>query len=170
MPLHIEGRENLNPLKFLANVCAILAGSLLTLITLVTCANLILRNTTGDSMAGAFEITAMATGAAVSLFMPLAQMRQGHIIVDFFTAGLSEKANANLDRFGALVLACVFGLMAWRTTIGGISSYNAGSQTMLMGIPEWIEYLAMTPPFALTCIIGLRQALIGFNFESEHHA
>lgn len=160
----------MNPLKFLANVCAILAGSMLTLITLVTCANLILRNTTGDSMAGAFEITAMATGAAVSLFMPLAQIRQGHIIVDFFTANASEATTDKLDRFGALVLAIVFGLMAWRTTIGGMSSYNSGSQTMLMGIPEWIEYVAMTPPFALTCFIGLRQALFGFNFDSEHAA
>jgi TRAP-type C4-dicarboxylate transport system permease small subunit len=160
----------LNPLKLLANICAILAGSLLTLITLVTCANLILRNTTGDSMVGAFEVTAMATGAAVSLFMPLAQIRQGHIIVDFFTAGLSEQTNHTMDRIGALVLGLVFGLMAWRTTIGGISSYHSGSQTMLMGIPEWIEYLAMTPPFALTCLIALRQALRGFEFESEQHA
>jgi TRAP-type C4-dicarboxylate transport system permease small subunit len=67
-------------------------------------------------------------------------------------------------------LAIVFGLMAWRTTIGGMSSYQSGSQTMLMGIPEWIEYVAMTPPFALTCLIGLRQALFGFSFDSEQHA
>ena len=94
-------------LQSLANLCAVLAGMLLTVITLITCGNLILRNTTGDSMAGAFEMTAVATGAAIALFMPLAQIRQGHIIVDFFTTNLSESTNNKLDRLGALVLSLV---------------------------------------------------------------
>lgn len=163
-------RVHLRLLSFLANLCAVLAGSLLTLITLVTCGNLILRNTTGDSMAGAFEITAMSTGAAIALFMPLSQIRQGHIIVDFFTTGLSDSTNAKMDQLGAFVLALVFGLLAWRTTLGGMSAYTANSQTMLMGLPEWIVYAAMVPPFALTGLIGLRQAMFGFELPSEQHA
>ena len=157
-------------LTSLANLCAILAGALITLITLITCGNLILRNTTGDSMAGAFEITAMSTGAAIALFMPLSQIRQGHIIVDFFTTGLSDATNSKLDKIGAFVLALVFGLLAWRTTLGGLSAYTAGSQTMLMGLPEWIVYAAMVPPFALTSLIGLRQALFGFDLTTESQA
>ena len=77
----------MNVLSPLAKLCAVLAGLLLTIITVVTCGNLILRNTTGDSLAGAFEITAVCTGAAIALFMPLCQLRRGHIIVDFFTTG-----------------------------------------------------------------------------------
>ena len=155
-------------LTSLANLCAVLAGALITLITLITCGNLILRNTTGDSMAGAFEITAMSTGAAIALFMPLSQVRQGHIIVDFFTNSLSDAANGKFDKLGAFVLALVFGLLAWRTTLGGLSAYNSGSQTMLMSLPEWIVYAAMVPPFALTAVIGLRQALFGFELPSEN--
>ncbi len=155
-------------LTSLANLCAVLAGALITLITLITCGNLILRNTTGDSMAGAFEITAMSTGAAIALFMPLSQVRQGHIIVDFFTNSLSDATNGKLDKLGAFVLALVFGLLAWRTTLGGLSAYNSGSQTMLMSLPEWIVYAAMVPPFALTAVIGLRQALFGFELPTEN--
>ena len=155
-------------LTSLANLCAVLAGALITLITLITCGNLILRNTTGDSMAGAFEITAMSTGAAIALFMPLSQVRQGHIIVDFFTNSLSDAANAKLDKLGAFVLAAVFALLAWRTSLGGLSAYNSGSQTMLMSLPEWIVYAAMVPPFALTAVIGLRQALFGFELPTEN--
>ena len=166
----LKGRILVNILKFLANLCAILAGSLLTVITLVTCGNLILRNTTGDSMAGAFEITAMTTGAAIALFMPLSQIRQGHIIVDFFTANVSDSINDKLDKLGALVLAIVFALITWRTGVGGLSSYRAGSEYMLTGASEWWVYAAMTPPFALTSLIGLRQALFGFNFETEQRA
>jgi len=154
-------------LQPLSNLCAILAGLLLTIITLITCGNLILRNTTGDSMAGAFEMTAMATGAAIALFMPLAQIRQGHIIVDFFTANVSDATNALLDRLGALVLSLVFMLLSWRTTLGGMSAFNANSQTMLLGFPEWIVYACMVPPFALSALVGLYQSIFGFDNSAK---
>ena len=152
----------MNVLSPLAKLCAVLAGLFLTVITVVTCGNLILRNTTGDSLAGAFEITAVCTGAAIALFMPLCQLLRGHIIVDFFTTGLSDATNDKLDRVGALVLALVFALLSWRTCLGGLSAYTANSQTMMMGIPEWYVYAAMTPPFTVSALIGLHQALFGF--------
>ena len=157
-------------LQTLANLCAILAGLLLTVITLITCGNLILRNTTGDSMAGAFEMTAVATGAAIALFMPLAQIRQGHIIVDFFTTKLSDATNDKLDKLGAFVLALVFTLLSWRTSLGGMSAFSANSQTMLLGFPEWIVYAAMVPPFALSAAIGFYQSLFGFHLAVEKTA
>jgi TRAP-type C4-dicarboxylate transport system permease small subunit len=159
-------------LKFLptlARICAVLAGLLMTVITLVTCGNLILRNTTGDAMAGAFELTAVASGAAIALFMPLCQVRQGNIIVDFFTSGCSESTTDVMDRIGAFVLAAVFALLAWRTSLGGLSAYNAHSLTMLMEFPEWIVYAAMVPPFALACVIGLTQSVFGFDAVKESH-
>ena len=150
-------------LSWLAKLCAIIAGLLLTVITLITCYNLIMRNFFDESMVGAFELTAVSTGAAIALFMPLAQARQGHIIVHFFTTGLSDAVNGLLDRFGALMLGLVFCFLAWRVSIGGINAYNAGSQTMLMGFPEWIVYAAMVPPFIVTAIIALTQAVVGFE-------
>lgn len=151
-------------LSSLAKASATVAGLLLTLITVVTCGNLILRNTSGGSMAGAFEITAVSTGAAIALFMPLCQFRQGHIIVDFFTSGLSAATNGILDRLGALTLGLVFALLAWRTTLGGVSAYLAHTETMLMGFPEWIVYAAMVPPFALSALIGFWQAVCSFDY------
>jgi TRAP-type C4-dicarboxylate transport system permease small subunit len=157
----------LQVLSQLARLCAVLAGGLMTIITLLTCGNLILRNTTGDAMVGAFEITAFSTGAAIALFMPLCQLRRGHIIVDFFTSGLSDSANDKLDRLGALMVGLVFILLTWRTCVGGLSAYQAGSQSMLMGISEWIVYAAMVGPFALTALIGLAQASAGFDRMKE---
>jgi TRAP-type C4-dicarboxylate transport system permease small subunit len=154
-------------LTSLARLTATVAGLLMTLITLLTCGNLLLRNTTGDSIVGAFEITAYSTGVAIALFMPLSQLRQGHIIVDFFTARVSDDINSKLDRLGALMLCGVFCLLTWRTTVGGMSAYNAGSQSMLMSIPEWIVYAGMLPPFALTAVIALSQALFGFDGLKE---
>ena len=146
----------------LAKFCAILAGILLTGITLMTCGSLIGRNTTGDSIVGAFELTGVAAGAAIALFMPLCQLRRGNIIVDFFTGGLSDRANDRLDRFGTLLLALIFGLLAWRTTLGGLNVYSAHSETQIMGFPEWVVYAAMVPPFVLAGVISLHQTIFGF--------
>jgi TRAP-type C4-dicarboxylate transport system permease small subunit len=152
-------------MKILANLakfCAILAGLLLTVITLMTCASLIGRNTLGITITGDFELTGVAAGAAIALFMPFCQIQRGNIIVDFFSAKFSDSTNAGLDRFGALLLALVFALLAWRTALGGLNSWRTNSETQIIGFPEWVAYASMVPPFVLVMVIGLHQALFGF--------
>ncbi|WP_332741189.1 TRAP transporter small permease [Hydrogenophaga sp.] len=153
----------MNTLESLARLCAILAGLLMTAITLVTCASLLGRNTVGMTLVGDYELTAATAGAAVALFLPWCQLRRGNIVVDFFTAKLPVGINALLDRFGAVVLAAVMILLAWRTAVGGLSSYDSQTTTMMLGLPEWIVYAAMVPPLCLTGLIALYQAFIG-NF------
>ena len=150
-------------LEKLAKLCAILAGVLLTVITLMTCASLIGRNTIGVTLVGDFELTGVAAGAAIALFLPWCQARRGNIIVDFFTARASTRTNEMLDRFGALLLGAAMGLLAWRATLGGLNAYTSHSGTMMIGFPEWIVYAAMVPPLALTALIGLAQAAGGFS-------
>jgi len=151
----------LKVLQSLAKLSAILAGVLLTGITLMSCISLIGRNTVGVTLVGDFELTGVATGAAIALFMPWCQIKRGNIIVDFFTANVHATVNEKLDRLGALLLALVFALLAWRTTLGGLNAYATGSSSMMMGLPEWIVYVAMVPPFVLTTVIALYQALRG---------
>lgn len=151
----------MNILTSLSRLCAILAGMLLTGITLMTCYSLIGRNTTGATISGDFELTGVATGAAIALFMPLCQLKRGNIIVDFFTAKASDATNAQLDRLGALFMSATFMLLSWRTTLGGLSAYETQSGTMMLGFPEWVVYAAMVPPFILTAVIALTQAIQG---------
>ena len=154
-------------LENLAKICAILAGLLLTVITLMTCASLIGRNTLGVTITGDFELTGAAAGAAIALFMPYCQVRRGNIIVDFFSAKFGTKANAGLDRLGALLFALVFALLVWRTTLGGLNSWRTNSETQIIGFPEWVVYACMVPPFVLAMVIGLYQALFGFSDSVE---
>ncbi len=154
-------------LEKLAKFCAILAGVLLTVITLMTCVSLIGRNTLGLTLAGDFELTGVAAGAAVALFMPWCQLRRGNIIVDFFTARASARTNAAFDRFGALVLGLVMALLAWRSVLGGVNAWSTQSGTMMLGFPEWIVYTAMVPPLLLTAVIGFAQSARGFDLEVQ---
>ena len=152
-------------LESLAKFCAVLAGILLTAITLLTCASLIGRNTIGVTLAGDFELTGVVAGAAIALFLPICQWRRGNIIVDFFTAKAKAQTIDWLDRFGALLVALTLGLMAWRTTVGGLSAWGNQSGTMMLGFPEWIVYTCLVPPLILTALIALWQAISGFDQE-----
>ena len=152
----------MRPLESLAKLCAILAGVLLTVVTLMTCASLIGRNLVGTTIVGDFELSGAAAGAAIALFMPWCQFQRGNIIVDFFTARASARTTDALDRFGALLLGLSMALLAWRTSIGGVNAWKSGAGTMLIGFPEWAIYSAMVPPLVLTAVIALAQSARGF--------
>jgi TRAP-type C4-dicarboxylate transport system permease small subunit len=159
--LHFSAGIELKLLSLLASACAVLAGAILTLITLITCASLIGRNTIGVTLVGDYELTAAAAGAAVALFLPWCQIKRENIIVDFFTAKLSAVVNRRLDRVGTALLAGVMLLLTWRTAVGCLGAFRTQSTTMMLGFPEWIVYAAIVPPLALTGLIALFQTFFG---------
>lgn len=160
---HPATETALKVLELLAKICAVAAGVLLTGITLMTCVSVAGRNTTGATLVGDFELTGVAAGAAIALFLPWCQITRGNIIVDFFTATLSARTNERLDRFGALLLGLAMLLLSWRTALGGLNAWQTRSGTMMLGFPEWIVYACMLPPLLLTGVIALWQAARGFE-------
>lgn len=153
-------------LELLARACAVFAGVLLTVITLMTCVSLIGRNTTGWTIVGDFELTGAAAGAAIALFLPWCQARRAHIIVDFFTARAAPRTTARLDRLGALLLALAMAFMAWRSAIGGWNAWRSNAGTMMLGFPEWIVYCGIVPGLGLTAVIAFVQAVRGSGAEA----
>ena len=154
-------------LETLAKLCAIAAGVLLTGITLMTCVSVIGRNTTGWTLVGDFELSGSAAGAAIALFLPWCQVRRGNIIVDFFTNKAAQGTQDRLDRLGALLLALVMALMAWRSAVGGLNAWKSQAGSMMLGFPEWIVYCGIVPPLVLTAVIALAQAARGFDTEAN---
>ena len=79
--------DKLKLLSVLARACAILAGVLLTVITLITCVSLIGRNTIGTTLVGDYELTAVAAGAGSAASTENAQGR----ISDRHNAGIARR-------------------------------------------------------------------------------
>ncbi len=133
---------------------------LLIVITLMTCASVIGRNTTGWTIVGDFELSGSAAGAAIALFMPWCQMRRGNIIVDFFTAGTSVAVlRARLTVSALFMVAAVMALMAWRTAIGGLSAWTSELRLDDARLsPNGWSTARMVPPLVLAALIGLAQA------------
>jgi TRAP-type C4-dicarboxylate transport system permease small subunit len=146
-------------LSVCARACALLGGLLMGLVIVLTCASVVGRNTSGAAITGDFELTGVATGMAIALFLPWCQLQRGNIIVDFFTAKASTGTVNALDRLGSLALAALMALLAWRTGLGGLNAWGNHSASMLMGFPDWLVYATMVPPLVLTAAIGLLQFL-----------
>jgi TRAP-type C4-dicarboxylate transport system permease small subunit len=107
---------------------------------------------------GDFELVQVGCAVAIAFFLPWCQLARGNIIVDFFTARASERAQRSLDAAGGLVLAAAMALLAWRTGAGALAMKAGGEVTMITGVPIWLAYAAMAPAFALAAAAGLHTA------------
>jgi TRAP-type C4-dicarboxylate transport system permease small subunit len=153
-----------------ARLLSIVGGLIMVALMLMTCYSVTGRNFFGSALIGDFELTGIGCGAAMACFMPLCQLRRGNIIVDFFTSGRSARFNHRLDRFGDLLMAAIFTLLAWRCGWAALSAKANMGASMLLGFPDWIVLTSMSIPFAVTALIAGMQAVARFAPGAEQSA
>jgi TRAP-type C4-dicarboxylate transport system permease small subunit len=149
--------------EWLAKALALIGGLLVVGITLITSASITGRWLFGEPLLGDTEIVEYGMAVVVACFLPICQWRGENIIVDFFTARVGSRTQARLDRFGTLLLTLMMGVIAWRTGAGALDQKNSGSVTMLLQWPDWIAYMLMTVPLALTALMALYTGITGRN-------
>jgi len=154
--------------EWLAKALALTGGLLVVAIALVTSGSIAGRWLFGEPLLGDTELVEYGMAVVVACFLPICQWRGENIIVDFFTARSSSRTQARLDRFGTVLLTLMMGLIAWRTGVGALDQKNSGSMTMLLQWPDWIAYLLMTGPLALTALMALYTAITGRNGSGAH--
>lgn len=146
-------------LDVLARAFAFAGGVVLVAMTGMSVVSIAGRTVLGRPLAGDFELVQVGCAVAVAAFLPYCQLRRGNIIVDFFTVRAGPRVQAALDALGALLLAAVMALLAWRTAAGMLTVKAAGEITMIVGFPVWLGYAAIVPSLALTALVGLVTAL-----------
>jgi TRAP-type C4-dicarboxylate transport system permease small subunit len=148
---------------------ALLGGLILAAIAAIATASILGRWLMSKPLIGDVELVQIGSTIAVALFLPWCQARNGHIIVDFFTARAAARTRARLDALGALLLGCAFLLLAWRVTIGVADMKANGETSMLLAFPTWITYLALVPCLVLSGVNGLFSA-VHLLAHGRHHA
>ncbi len=143
----------------LAGAFALLGGACALAVAGLTLASVLGRALWSQPLPGDVELSQFGIALAITLCLPWCQLQRGNIIVDFFTQSAPVRVNAGLDRFGALLLAVMLGLLAWRAGVGALAVQQAGETTMILGLPMWWSYAVLSPGLALTALIGLMQAL-----------
>ncbi len=146
-----------NLLTAACKALALAGGALFAAVTLMSAASIAGR-LVGRPIQGDFELVQLACAVAIAFCLPYCQLQRGHIIVDFFTARVSKRKRHALDALGALLLALVMMLFAWRSGAGAIAMKASNETSMIMGLPVWYAYALMTPAFALTALAALHGA------------
>ena len=131
---------------------ALAGGAVLTGIALMSAVSIVGRALLSRPIQGDYELVQMGTAIFVACCLPLAQIRYANIIVDFFTTRASPRAQARLDALGALVVAIVMTIVAWRTAVGTVDIMRSGQTTTILGVPTWYTYVAMLPGLALCAV------------------
>jgi TRAP-type C4-dicarboxylate transport system permease small subunit len=146
-------------LEKLAAGFALLGGLCALLVAGLVLWSVVGRNLFAHPVPGDIELSQFGIALSIALCLPWCQLRRGNIIVDFFTQAAPERVNTGLDRFGALLLGVMLGLLAWRTGVGALAVSEAGEQTMILGLPMWWAYAVLAPGLALTAVIAVVQAV-----------
>jgi TRAP-type C4-dicarboxylate transport system permease small subunit len=137
---------------------AIAGGLVIVAMTLMSLASIVGRAAFTTPLPGDYELVQLGCAIAVSAFLPFCQMRGGHVLVDFFTAHSRHSVRATLDALGALLVAIVAAMLAWRLGLGAASFKAANDQTTILALPTWWTVAAMVPSFALLSAAGLYTA------------
>ncbi|MDD3018656.1 MAG: TRAP transporter small permease [Comamonas sp.] len=107
---------------------------------------------------GDVEMVQIACSLAIAAFLPYAQMKNAHVIVDFFTHNAGPRLRAFLDTLAALLLACASIWLTWRSTVGAIDAYRNGESSMILDWPLWWAHITIAPGFALLTLTALYTA------------
>jgi TRAP-type C4-dicarboxylate transport system permease small subunit len=146
-------------LLFVAARSFALAGGLVFVaLILMTLTSIAGRALFATPVQGDYELVQLGCAVAVASFLPLTQLRGGHVIVDFFTAKSRPAVREWLDAGGAVLVAAAGALIAWRMTYGAIGLEEANDQTTILGVPTWYAVALMVPSFALLALCGLYTA------------
>lgn len=117
------------------------------------------RSLAARPIPGDVEITQFGIALCISLCLPWAQVRRANIFVDFFTQRLADGVNRRFDAIGALLLAAMCLLLAWRSAVGAGAVAEAHEASMILDLPMWWVYASLVPGLSLTAAVALWQAL-----------
>jgi TRAP-type C4-dicarboxylate transport system permease small subunit len=148
-------------IQFLARWAAIIGMTIALAVSLMVVWSILSRALFDKPIPGDIELTQFGIALAISLALPWCQLQRANIIVDFFTAKSSEKTLGFLDTCGAVLIAAMYFLLAWRTSVGAQSAKEAVESTMILALPMWWIYASLAPGLLLAAVIALWQAATG---------
>jgi TRAP-type C4-dicarboxylate transport system permease small subunit len=150
-----------------ARLLAVGGGLIMVALTVMSLVSIVGRALFATPLQGDYEMIQVGTAIAVASFLPLTQLRGGHVIVDFFTARAPAAVRAWLDAFGALLVGLAGAAIAWRMVHGALSLYEANDQTTILGFPTWIAVAAMIPSFVLLAAAGFYTAWLHWSQQGR---
>jgi TRAP-type C4-dicarboxylate transport system permease small subunit len=150
-------------LSWLSRQFALAGGLIMLALATMTVVSIIGRSTIGVAVEGDYELVELGLAAAVFLFLPECYLRQGHVVVDLFTAACRPSTLRVLEMISDLLFALVSFVLVWRLWIAGLESREYFEQTMILGMPLWWVFAVGVVTMALTGVCAMNN-LYSFFF------
>ena len=175
MALAVETQNRIGRgVEALAKGWAILGGTLLVALSVMTVVSIIGRALTGYGLGpvpGDYELVANGCAIAIFAFLPWCQLRRGHVTVDIFINRLSSRAVAVFGCLGDALVLVVSAVIARQLYLGWGEKFPYGSDALrdalAMGykpffaettyelqIPVWMPYTAALIGAVLMVIVA----------------
>lgn len=142
-------------------------AAVLVAICLLSTASIIGRWVFSTPLKGDVELVQIGCALAISAFLPYAQLKNAHVIVDFFTLKAPLGLRRFLDVSAALLMAAAAFVLMWRSYFGAVGTYRSGTATIILGLPEWFAHLTIAPGFFL---LGLTALYTAWRFAVHYPA
>src|SRR5690606_15211714 len=91
-------------------------------------------------------------GFAICAFLPICQLRRGHVTVDILYTGRHPKWSAWASLLGNVLMTAATMLLLWRLGAGMIEKMANGETTFILAMPVWWMYSV--------CLVGLAAAAL----------
>lgn len=148
-----------------------IAGGFFTLaIVLVTTTNILLfafdrvaRYFGGvvSGLPGYEDFVSLTVSCAALMFIPLCQLRRGHIAIDVFTERLSRRSQRTLDRIWSAAMCLIALFLAFWMFQGMAESRADHALSPVIGWPIWLFYIPGILSLLLWALVAALQAMEG---------
>ncbi|WII95142.1 TRAP transporter small permease [Moraxella haemolytica] len=125
---------------------------------LLSTASVIGRSIFDAPIKGDVELVQIGCALSIAAFLPYAQMKKAHVIVDFFTLKAPVAVRKYLDIFASILLGLAALVLMWRSYFGAVSAFKHGTRTMILALPEWLAHITIAPGFFLLALTAFYTA------------
>lgn len=160
----------------MARVMALIGGTVLVLLVIITSLSVLGRNinslghleavkegmpaisgflTSFGSIKGDFELLEAGIAFAILAFLPWCQVMRGHASVDLFTTMMPEAVNRWLSALWETLFTFIIIIITWRMYIGMHDKMRYGETTFLLEFPIWWGYAAGVAAGAVASVVAV---------------
>lgn len=137
-------------------------------ICLLSTVSVIGRAVFSTPIKGDVELVQIGCALAIASFLPYAQLKKAHVIVDFFTLKAPVVVRKYLDIFASVLLGFVSLVLMWRSYFGAVTAFKHNTKTMILGLPEWFAHITIAPGFFLLALTAFYTAWQFFKQYETH--
>lgn len=131
-----------------------LAAIAVLVMMLLTCADVVLRFFR-HPIPGTYEIVGLMGTVAVSFALAHTTAQKGHIMVEFLTRRMPDKAQLIITAAGELFSAILFGIIARQSIIYALDLQRTGEVSLTVAIPIHPFVFSIAIGCLLACLVLL---------------